>query len=354
MTDENTVIPIKHYQMYNWGYNYENDPGEFEFIVKFSPDFNIKLLHYALSKSKESFQLTIEDVKIPIICGKFPGKISEMSVSKNADNIIFSFTKEEPKFWDFPIADYHDENHDMDPQSHYSLGILYLSLQNKELGQEHFSAAISAHYLIAISALIHEISEELDEENDQKKKLKMITDIVNFYNIGLNYRSPEMARDYGVFMLEHGFHDDIVLRVLDIAIQQGETNSILYKAMALSSLSVFNTFPYKDDSEAVRLLQFFIEKFREDKVPYIAYHLLALHLYNGVGIEMDEDKANSLQEMACKLNPDIEPLTKIDKNTEKQKDVKNNEFLKIIGITGVIACTAMTAFAIFRFMKRRK
>ena len=163
-----------------------------------------------------------------------------------------------------------------------------------------------------------------------------------------------MARDYGVFMLEHGFHDDIVLRVLDIAIQQGETNSILYKAMALSSLSVFNTFPYKDDSEAVRLLQFFIEKFREDKVPYIAYHLLALHLYNGVGIEMDEDKANSLQEMACKLNPDIEPLTKIDKNTEKQKDVKNNEFLKIIGITGVIACTAMTAFAIFRFMKRRK
>ena len=124
--------------------------------------------------------------------------------------------------------------------------------------------------------------------------------------------------------------------------------------MALSSLSVFNTFPYKDDSEAVRLLQFFIEKFREDKVPYIAYHLLALHLYNGVGIEMDEDKANSLQEMACKLNPDIEPLTKIDKNTEKQKDVKNNEFLKIIGITGVIACTAMTAFAIFRFMKRRK
>ena len=36
------------------------------------------------------------------------------------------------------------------------------------------------------------------------------------------------------------------------------------------------------------------------------------------------------------------------------EDVKNNEFLKIIGITGVIACTAMTAFAIFRFMKRRK
>ncbi|KAH0793369.1 hypothetical protein GPJ56_002779 [Histomonas meleagridis] len=321
-----TIIPA-YSSLYEWEFEQDDERAYIKF--KCPNNFDPNLLQFEFSEDNTAVAVTIEGVLIPVLKGIIYKPITEYEISRSSQKVILYLIKVENEEWLFPVCGPYPDSNDIDPKSAF-----LLSQSNIEPKESHQFLNISAsyHFLPALRYLISQL-EENPNQNDLIKNT-----IISLYRIAIDdYDDPLSSFNYAKYLINQGFENKFIFDILQFASESSIPNVVTLQAQLLSKFSGI-PFECKRDQLAVQFLQKAIEENENDSV---ALHLIAMHYCFGCGVKKDIKLAEKYQEMALKINPDVEPL-------KDQKQGVN----KLI-IVSAIAITAVVGFTIFKHFKKK-
>ena len=298
--------------LYEW--KFQSTEEEAEIIFSFPPTFNSRSLSIKLNEAKTGITVELPDM-IPFVTGKLFEEVEGYDTTSTNNSFIISFRKKTSNEWPILITDIHPDTHRIDPQSAFVLSEYFRQSDqdsNKELSLKLLFESASCGYLPAMrlfSTLF------ISNAELSKEALNMIVRGASFYN------DPMLTLNYAVIL---SASDDPNVRTSSInyfhaAANMGVVIARSYIGQMISPLSEY-PFQIKNATKAAEIFEKVLE---ESPNECIACHELAKLLYNGVGVPLDEQRAEELQKRALENNPEVPPLEKLSKS--KLAEIKKME-----------------------------
>ncbi|KAH0793085.1 hypothetical protein GPJ56_002980 [Histomonas meleagridis] len=362
------MISPDFYKIYMWEFN--DDEEEVEIKISFPKTFNSKSIIYQLTPEKNAVNITIKGEIVPLVRSLLFGTISEVNVTRSDTQFTLCLTKEKPGAWELPFTDVHPSFGDADPQTCFILFHFLITKGDQDRAIDFLNKSANFGYLPAIETIIENTKQFLSNEDlPQNDRIQIFSTITNLYDVGVNkYHDPKFALKSGMFLLQNGVESASVLEIFQIACNAGVSEGFTFQGIAVSPLSQYG-FEVKDAKLAVKL---FSKALDFDKDEPLANHFLAMHLYNGIGVEKDVKRAKALQENAVKKIPTLEPLKTVTIEGEKEEHYEHNEIAlkdnserdndnvkkeskgtKIGLIIGGAIVAVAAGVSIYNFMRRR-
>lgn len=323
----NDVIPPEIYSLYEW----ECTQDDISISVKFNyPDnFQPDSLDIAYSEDSNSINVSVRDVAVPVLCGVFYEQVQELESTKSEKFASIIIKKKEKKHWKLLIRCKDPESDKIDPKSAMSIWTsLSDQAQNTRVNMKWFQIALSACYLPAIRSYIKEL--ESSEVNAVTYQL-----ILYFYQIAIDqYDDGLSCLNYGKFLIKSNVSEDSVFDIIDMAAQRG----LKVAGLQGKVLSRYSNIKF-DSKKDISAVEYLLNGIEEDPNDYELYHLLALHYFNGCGVEKNHVEAYRYQEQAKRINENVEDLPQ-----------EPSSFPLIIG---TIAIGLIGGFTIYKIIKKR-
>jgi hypothetical protein len=318
-------------------YQWQLVPGDNEIKIKLSlPDsFDPNSITAALSDDRTALSITIPG-EPPIVKGTLFAAAKSLSTAVSDNSLVYTLVKETPKEWGVLIKEFYPGTHEMDP---CSLFMLWYQLQDdpetkgSEASLFFLSESVRYRFIPAMRVLYLLLSQR--PETAVQAQALLIT-------ASRTYQDAESTMLLAALLSGQGMARE-ACQMFAMAADQGAIAGKSYVARYLSPVSGLD-YPEKNLELAIRLLNE-VRALQPDEP--IACHELALLLYNGVGMERNEEQARALQEIALQTEPDTPPLTR--------GTAEGSWSIMEIAIGAVAAAVVFGGgVSLFRYLNRRK
>jgi hypothetical protein len=307
-------IPPEFSSVYRW--TITSDDHEVEVKIPLPVSLNPKCIESRLSEDHLAISVTIPDAP-PVLKGALYARAESLATTTQQDSLILTIVKAEPgQPWPVLIIGPHPETSEVDPGSLYVIW-QYLQVDPETATSDTAIRSLSASAYLGFVPAMRVMYNRMSQSDPLEAQQLL-------YRASQVYRDAESTLLLAALLSQTEGMAAQAFKMFGVAAGQGALVAKSYLAKYLSPVGGL-AFDVKDTRAALTLLCQVLEVQPDEP---IACHEMAMILWNGAGIEKDEDRARRLQEVAVWRNPQTPPLSRVVVPAEGEVAVDADEEAK--------------------------
>ena len=281
--------------------------------VRCPEDFDPNQIESKLSDDKTSIVVSFPG-QPPILAGQLYKPVLSIATKVFKNTFILALFTGSKEIWPSICTAPHKETQQIDPLTAFSIFKVNTSSSDEMIvkgGMDFLMHSISLGFYPALLAGYDIFHNDPNPENRKKadEYLQLAAD---------KYKSHQAYFQIGLNIVSENGDIEEALKYFQMASEMNNVYAKSFIGFILSPLSEF-VYPKKDAKKAAEIFEEVLKTIEDPTT----YHEYAKLLFNGIGVELDEKKANEYQEKAKNLVKDVPELIKVDLQSIKTPEVQN-------------------------------
>ncbi|OHT01934.1 hypothetical protein TRFO_31125 [Tritrichomonas foetus] len=335
--------------LYEWEFN--QDEEDVDLVIKYPPTFNPKSIKVEFTEDKKGIKVHVPGL-LPIVCGHLGGSITGHSTSISSTSYTITMTKETPIQWLLLTDDIHPTENICDPMTSFFIATALINNreeQSQQAGLEALTRSALWGFMPAVRAFVR-INLNSSNENLSHMAVALLQKASDYYGV------PDMQFWLGMILYTN---DSTRVQSLSYFSKAAEGGVVEARSRIGQLLSPLSEVPFetKDASKASQILEAVLQLLPDEP---IALSELSKLLYNGVGVELNEERAKELHGRLKKIVPEAPDLVKqkASRNATKTEDGASKSFhisvVDVVAAASILLFISVGAYSIYRYFRRRK